>query len=138
MTAKEYLGQIHRLEDEVEHAWIQLQRLQREVSFLTGVRYDGDRVQSSNNTTGFPTVEKLADKELELERMINNLADKRWIIIEQIEGLPNQVHSRLLFERYVNYRNFETIGELMNYSYPHTIRLHGEALMAFTKKYDIK
>lgn len=138
MTAKEYLGQIRKLEASVIGRVKELQRVQLEATYLTGISYDSIRVQTSKVTTGFPASERSVDIELEIERKIRELTERRHTIINQIEALDKPEYVQLLVERYVNHHSFEEIVDIMRYSYPHVIRLHGQALMEFTRKYDIK
>lgn len=138
MTAKEYLGQIRKLEANVIARVHELQQVQQAATYLTGINYDSVRVQTSKTTTGFPTSEQLADMELDIERKIRELAETRHQIIEQIEALDNPLYVQVLVERYVKHRKFEDIVDIMNYSYPYVIQLHGQALMEFTRKHHIK
>ena len=138
MTAKEYLSQIRKYDSAISARIHELQERQRKATYIHGVRYDKDKVQSSVAGTGFPSAEEQADLELELERMIRQLEQTRHVIIGQIEAMDNPEHVQLLVERYVKYHTFEDIVDIMHYSYPYIIQLHGQALMEFDKKYHIK
>lgn len=59
MTAKEYLNQIRRLDASISARIHELQELQKMATYLTGIRYDADRVQSTKTDTGFPGAERI-------------------------------------------------------------------------------
>lgn len=140
MTAKQYLSQIRRMEQQIQQRLVELKKLRIESTYLKGISYDGVRVQSQS--TGFPGAERIADKELEVLRLIDQMQSLRHTIIMQIQSLSDDedglLYSSILFERYVNHLDFAEIACNIRRSYTHTIRLHGEALKMFSKKVDIR
>ena len=133
MTAKQYLNQIRSLEASINARKAEAEKLRQERTYLQGVSYAKDRVQSSASHNA--QFEHLADIIADTERSITELAQKRHRIISQIEQLESPAHVEILQLRYLEYQRFESIACTMGYSYIHVIRLHGEALMSFTKKY---
>lgn len=138
MTTKQYLNQIRRADLRLAQRKRELDELRANMTYLTGISYDGVRVQTSNVSTGFRIPEDIADKELAICRMISDISDLRHRIIGEIESLEDVRHVQILMDRYVNYRTFEQIACDMGYSYVHTIRIHGDALREFAQKHDIK
>lgn len=143
MNAKRYLNQIRRLEQNVQQRLVELKKLREEATILKGVSYDGLKVQSSNQSTGFAAIERIVDKEHEVMRMVDQMQSVRHKIIMQIQALSELeedglIYSSILFDRYVNYADFAQIACTINRSYTHTIRLHGEALKAFSRHNDIR
>lgn len=133
MTAKQYLNQLRSLEISISTRKAEAEKLRQERTYLQGASYDKDRVQSS--PTHNAQFEHLADIIADTERSITELAKKRHRIINQIEQLENPAYVEILQLRYLEYQRFESIACSMGYSYIHVIRLHGEALMDFTRRF---
>lgn len=133
MTAKQYLNQLRSLEMSIITRKAEADKLRQERTYLQGVSYDKDRVQSS--PTHNAQFEHLADIIADTERTITELAKKRHRIISQIEQLENPAYVEILQLRYLEYQRFESIACSMGYSYTRIIHLHGEALLDFTKHF---
>lgn len=133
MNAKYYLSQLRGLEATIAVRKAEVERLIKERTYLQGVSYDKDRVQSSASHNA--QFEKLADIIADTERSVVELAEKRHRIIEQINGLQKPEYIELLQLRYLERQKFEAIACTMGLSYVRVTHLHGEALLAFQKKY---
>lgn len=133
MNAKQYLSQLRGLEAIIAARKTEAAKLRQERTYLQGVSYDKDRVQTSGNHNA--QFEKLADIIADTERETVRLAQKRHLIISQIEHLGNAQYVELLQLRYLEYQKFEAIACTMGLSYVRVTHLHGEALLAFQKKY---
>ena len=133
MNAKYYLSQLRGLEATIAARKAEVERLNKERTYLKGVCYDGDRVQSSASHNA--QFEKLADIIADTERSVVELAEKRHRIINQINGLQKPEYIELLQLRYLEHQKFEAIACTMGLSYVRVTHLHGEALLAFQKKY---
>ena len=136
-SAKEYLKQLERLNEMIDQKVKQADEL-REMAMGggMGVRYDKDRVMSSPSQDG--SVDKIiryVDLEKEVNVDIDRYVDLKNQIINQIQGIKNQAHMKLLFKRYVEFKRLEVISVEMNYTYEHTRRLHGYALLDFERTY---
>ena len=57
-------------------------------------------------------------------------------IRSKINALDDYRYIAILTEYYINCQRWEDIAESMEMSVRHTLRLHGEALQAFRKKFD--
>lgn len=131
MTVKAYLQQLRKLDNLIKARKDSLERMYQEETYLTGISYDGIRVQTSKLDTGFKKSEEQADREAELLRLIRRLQDKRNTILSQISLLDNPVHVQVLIDRYVYYLSFEEIADNIHRSYVRTTHIHGDALKAF-------
>ena len=80
---------------------------------------------------------------IELDKAVCNLVDaerKTAWEIDRLTALENEIigaisrvkepYSTLLYERYVNGKTWEQVAVDMHYSYRHTTKLHGAALIA--------
>lgn len=137
MTAKEYLGQIRKAEIMIRIRAQELQKLKEDTAYISAIRYDKVRVQTSpDGGSGFSkAVEESVSLQLEIEKRIQQLTKKRHDIITQIERMRNPNHIELLKLRYIDNERFESIACSMGYSYDHIIRMHGEALQAFGRMF---
>lgn len=134
MTVKQYLRQLARLQ---LHILILSEEIETRRARLesTAVPALGDRVQSSPRDVFADMMAALADKELQLAEMIYAYELQRDTIVRQILNLDNETQSRVLYERYVRGKRWDTIASEMHYNRQHVCRIHGNALIEFSKKY---
>ena len=130
MTVKEYLWQIRSLESKARQALDIYRQYERHEITLRSPRYDSDRVQSSGGGGFTEQVDRIIDLQIKAKRAWNRYLVQKDKINRQIQRIE-WPHGDILFKRYVEYKDFETIADEIGYSYPHTLRLHGEALQAF-------
>ena len=136
MTAKEYLSQIRKAEIMIRIRAQELQKLKADTAYISAIRYDKARVQTSPDGSGFSkAVEESVSLQLEIEKRIQRLTKKRHDIITQIEGLENTNYIELLKLKYIDDERFEAIACSMGYSYGRIVHMHGDALQAFGRKY---
>lgn len=135
MTAKEYLRTLRWTELSIETRKDELRRLDAEYTYLSGISYDRDRVQTSPSGDAFPQSDRRIDLALKIREDILAMQKLRTDIIGKITGLDNPLYSQVLLERYVNYLSFDDIADKMHYSYVYITHIHGEALQEFTNKY---
>lgn len=135
MTAKEYLRTLRWTELSIETRKDELRRLDAEYTYLSGISYDRDRVQTSPSGDAFPQSDRRIDLAIKIREDILAMQRLRTDIIGKITGLDNPLYSQVLLERYVNYLSFDDIADKMHYSYVYITHIHGEALQEFTNKY---
>ena len=133
MNAKQYLNQLRTIEAVIRARKGQLERLRKEQTFLPGIAYDMERVQTSANPDPMKPSDRLLDLEREIAAKIETAERMRSRIIDEIESLQNPLYVTILIERYVEGLNFEKIADQMRYSYMYVIHLHGEALQNFAQ-----
>ena len=134
--AKRYLQTLYRYEQRIARLNDEKKSLYHSYG-LGSVDYGKDRVRVSPESDASFTriVEKIADVEIKIDRMVDQLIDERETIIGQLEGLDNETFKQLLYLRYVKYERFEKIATSMNYTYQWVRRLHGFALEEFERRY---
>ena len=133
MNAKQYLNQLRTLESVIRARKGQLERLRKEQTFLPGISYDSDRVQTSANHDPMKPSDRLLDLEREIAAKIEFAERMRSRIIDEIESLQNPLYVSVLLNRYIHEKKFEVIACDMGYSYVYVTHLHGEALQAFAQ-----
>lgn len=133
MTAKEYLRQIHILDLKIKHKQLEKEMLMKKAYGVSAVTSDPNKVQTSASTEGpMRYIEKAADLEKTIDRMIDEYINLRDTIINQIHQLKDPRYIEILHERYVNCYSFELIAVNMNYSIRQIYQIHGDALQEFT------
>lgn len=136
MTAKEYLKQIRSYSNLIQCKQAQLEELKSGQIYMSGINYDKERVNSSTSgeSSYIKQAQRIIDLEIEIQKLIEEYADEKNRIIEEIGSLGNPVLEEVLYRRYVYYDNFETIASTMGYAYNYVINMHTEALELFENK----
>lgn len=137
MKAKDYLKRLKRLDTIINQKMQELSALRSTAGSPAGIDYSKERVQTSpsGDAPFVHAVHKIIELEKEINAEIDKFVDEKHTIINQIQGLTKVTHIQLLFKRYVEYKNFETIAIEMNFTYQYVIELHGYALQEFEKTY---
>lgn len=135
MTAKEYLSEVQKLQNDIELEQRELQSVRDAATRIT-TSYSGVKMQSNSHYDKVAdNATKIADLESEIVTDIEQLFALKHRIINQIQGLGNINYVNVLYFRYVELNDFFTIAEQMNYTYQYVVFLHGKALKAFEKQY---
>lgn len=139
MTAKEYLLQVRKTKFNAENKQKQYERIRQSITYLEGLRYDKDRVQTSPRDALSEMMAELIDSESEVLQSLKEYNDIFNDCIDKINGLSKEEYVEILTRRYIcddrDERRFENISVAMGYSYYRTCHLHGEALQEFEEKY---
>lgn len=130
MRAKEYLGQIRRLERQIIRTREEIER-NRALLLGAGLDYSKDRIQTTPEDMLSRVMAEIVDLEAEQAERIRLLSKTRDRIIEEISALPDFRHGELLYLRYVEGRRLEEIAVAMNLSFGRVRHMHGEALKSF-------
>ena len=136
MTAKEYLSQAAALKRRIKQVEDRIEEIRTELSSPKAIRYDKDMVQSS------PTSDAFANYVIKLEKEESKLLKLKEQYIETFEeirvrliSVNPDIYSDLLYMRYLEQKTLVQIADELNYSYEWTCRLHGRALLAFSRIY---
>ena len=135
MTAKEYLSKIQTYRETMETYAQKIEELYSKARGLKAIVCDKDRVQVSRGNP-FEEImvqideeaEKWAKARIRYEKEVRKRT-------EQIAGMDNGLHARILTLRYIEGKRWEEIACIIGYSFRHVTRLHGKALSEFSKKY---
>ena len=135
MSAKEFLNKIRYIDMMINCKLEQVAEL-RSMLLPGAIRYDKDKVQTSNNADSISdTVSKIMELEEKINTDIDELVELKSVARENIERMENDVEKVILYKRYFNNESFENIAVECGYSWRHIHRLHGEALKNFDKIY---
>lgn len=130
MTPKQYLQQAYLLDEKINSRLRELEQLRRLEASVQGVDLTRERVQCSRRFRS--QVENIAQKIIDLEQRINSEIDRllelKLEIRKVIESVDNETEQLLLRLRYIEYKRWYEIAEIMGYSKRQVTRLHGYAL----------
>lgn len=132
MTAKEYLNQFRRMQERIREMNLSIQRIEDQLD-VKGMSYDG----MPGGGTGADRTAELVSKMCDIKLQREATKQAAQILCVEIENVIDKVRdydeSRLLYDRYVLGKDFETIAEDLNVSYRQATRIHGSALLSVGK-----
>ena len=135
MTTKQYLNQIKRLDKMIENKLDEIYRL-REMSVSISTNMDKDRVQSSGSHDKLgESVAKIVDLERETNDIVSELAEKKKVIIKQIDDMTNDDYYVILTYRFVQKMEFREIFLKMKISERKMYTVYKQALKEFERLY---
>lgn len=141
MTAKEYLGQLTKLNLLINQKLQEVSDLRASAISVSSVSTFEERVlgRSIKGNAGFVnSIVKIHMLEKEADAEIDKFVDKKHKIINEIQSLSNEKHIDILFKKYVEFKRLEKVAVEMNYTYQYIVLLHGYALKEFQKKFQYK
>lgn len=132
MTAREYLSEVQRLQTVIEQKQERIKEIRESVSTVRAVRFDLEKVQGGGHTDKIgEAVVKIVDLEKEVENDIVNLVYRQHDITNQIHKVDNLNYMKILYKRYIEGKDFQTIANEIPLTYEYALNLHGKALKAF-------
>lgn len=141
MTAKEYLGQIHKYKRAAESLAMKAEQLRTEVAGLKAITYDGVKVQTSPTDKMSELVPKLVEIEERYGEALYQYHKAILVRVQQIADIGRNDYEEILRLRYVETNKhgqrltLEEIAVKTHRSFDRVAHLHGEALEAFRRKY---
>ncbi len=130
MTTKEYLSQAFRLDQRINSKLEQVSSL-RDLATKATASIHAERVSGTKQRSPMENaIVKLIDLEHEIDADIDKLVDLKREIIEVINSVEQPEYHLLLELRYLSYKTWEEIAEMMNYSWRNIHYVHGKALRA--------
>lgn len=124
MTAKQYLNRARRIDKEID-ALLRLVQTTRESLESVTQNYDSDGATGTKNPHKF-------DRLVELESLVDSKVDElialKTDILDTISKLKDNRQRILLTKYYLQMLTWEQVAVDMDYSFQHTMRMHGYAL----------
>ena len=134
MTEKEYLSQAAVLKRRIKQLEDRIEEIRTELSSPKAIRYDKDMVQSSPTSDALANyVIRLDKEEQKLIRFKEEYLDTYSDIRDRIVKVMPGIYADILFMRYLEQKPLVVIAEELNYSYEWVCRLHGRALLTFSR-----
>ena len=129
MKPKEYLQQYQTLKYEYREARDYLQALRTDAETVAGIRYDKDKIQSSNQTDLSDIVVHIMKAEAHLREAYIRCLQKMIEIRRVIDDVEDPRARELLKRRYIAGQSFGEIQEEMAYEAGTIYNYHGKALL---------
>lgn len=130
MNAKEYLSQAYRMDRKINSKIKQLTSL-RESAMRATASIHAKRVSgTSQHSPMEDAIIKLIDLEHEINDDIDKLVDLKREIVIVIDAVKQPEYHLLLELRYLRYKRWEEIADVMNCSWHNLHYAHAKALMA--------
>ena len=131
MDTKQYLGQIKRLEMQIQNKLAEIYQLRTMAESIT-VATDKERVDSSGDKDKLGCImARIVDMEREVDKMV----DKRCDIVAQIDRMEDTESYDVLAKIYILDRDLKAIAIEKSISYKTFSRVHKKALKEFEEKY---
>lgn len=134
MDAKEYLSQVHKLNQRIDSRLEQLERL-KSLAMRVSTNITQQRVSGGNGVES--PMEKALTKIIDLENEINKEIDQFIGLKQEIMGTIRKVEDvncqLVLEKRYVSGKQWEDISNELGYSISGVFRIHGQALKEIGK-----
>ena len=137
MTAKQYLRQIYKLNEQIKDKQERINYLKSMSTSIGAIDYSKDKIQTSPSTDASFTnqIMQIIKFEEELEQDKKRMKDLFIEISRTIDKLDNVNEMLVLSKRYLLMKSWEEIAEEMNYSLSQIFRMHKEALKDISKWY---
>lgn len=134
MLPRDYRNRISQLEKEQDLLAGRITKLREDRRFLTGISYDGIRVQTS--ASGSSNAQEITERIIDLERQyelkcmeIDELTKE---FCDVISGLDPR-YSELLHARWIENKSLYDYAVSNHYSYERIKHIHNEAIREFEK-----
>ena len=128
---KEYLYQVKKLDRMINNKLNELEKWKSVCEYPNVPAYGLEKVQSSGGKTTF-ALENYIIMESEIQEAIQELLETKREVIGTIEKLPLPEYE-VLYEKYVNFKEFQEIADKMDKSYSWTTSIHGRGLVSIRK-----
>lgn len=135
MTAKEYLRQVQLMRFMLRSLEDKIKELYQMADGMKAIRYDLDKVQTSAADRMSEIISDMLEMEEEYTRQARRYNKAVIQRIRMIDKMDNPQQAEILTLRYLDGQSWQEIADTMHYSTRHITRLHGRALVAFTRKY---
>lgn len=131
MTAKEYLGQVRKINELVNSKFRTLHELRENAGLLKAVNTNGSRIKGGAVSDPLKVIDKITDLETEINQDIDRLTDIKKEVLESINRVLLPEYISILTDRYVNCMTLEMIAEEYEVSYRTVCMRLGQALQIF-------
>ena len=128
MNAKEYLGRIKALDQEINRKLDRATALKALALKVTSA-WGGEHVSGSGNQDKLgDTIAKIIDLERKIDNAVDKFVDKKAEVRAVIEKVKNPDQLELLLKIYIHYQSLEKVACEMGYTYRNACYIHGRAL----------
>lgn len=136
MTARTYLEQINKLNMMIENKLQEIYALRTTATRVT-VSIEQERVKTSPSNVLENTIAKIIDKEWEIDKLVDEMIDKRSKIVKQIDAIENPKFYSILTYKYVQCMSNKEVEQKMKLQERQVKNLHHDALCEFERIYGV-
>lgn len=132
--AKEYLMQIELYDAQIKNKCDEIENLRSMATSVTAtLRPDGGSPSGGVSDKVGNTVSKIVDMQNEINKDIDRFIDYKREVMRLIDQIASPDEIRLLHLRYFQYKPWEEIAVVMNYTYRNVCYIHSRALQSVSK-----
>ena len=131
--AQEYLEKIRKLDVQIDCMLTEKDQLKDMTLRITPSMSGSGGSSGGNQDKLGGAVSRIVDKEKEIDAAVDALIDLKQEASSLLSLLDDPAHMKVLHEKYIQYKSFESIAAQMGYTYRGVCYLHGRALQAFGK-----
>lgn len=136
MEARDYLRQVEKLDALVASKLIE-QKQWRDIALGITANMEGERVQASSSQNKMSdAIVRCVDMEAEIDRLVDNLIEKKKEVIQTIEQVQNPTWYKVLHMKYIRYMDLMSIADEFNASYDWAKSAHSKAVKIVQKILD--
>lgn len=133
IEAKERLKQIKKLDTRIKQKERQYWELYYAAIGLGAIRYDKDPVQVTKTPDHMANqIHKYIEMKREILKEKEQLLRLKSEIIREIHKLTDDRYINVLYKRYVEFKDYDTIATEMHYAVGYVKTLHHKALLALS------
>lgn len=133
-NAKEYLQQIELYDAQIKNKCDEIANLRSMAMSVTAtLRPDGGSPSGGVSDKVGNSVAKIVDMQQEINRDIDRFIDYKKEVLSLIDKIKSPDEIRLLHLRYFQYKPWEEIAVIMNYTYRNVCYIHSRALQSVGK-----
>ena len=129
LSIASYFKQAFTIDKMLKATKAQLEEIREKRLFISGLNYEGAKVQTSPNSEKLNALSHLY---IELEQKYLEDCFRLEVLKIEIKGhvdkLENPTHRLIMTERYINLKHWEKIAADNGYTWRHVHKIHGRAL----------
>ena len=130
---KEYLNKVRHIDKEIDAKEEIKTQMGRRLTTVSATSYREIDVQGGVKKTSEDRIIEYIEHSEHINEMIDELINLKMKVVDEIERINDGLYRTLLTERYINNKNWEEVAGILGYDSRHTLRLHNDALRAFSK-----
>ena len=130
MTQKEYLNQAYWLDRRINSKLEQLSALRDMATKTTSIMGDDVVSRTRNVHSMEDVISKIIDMQAEINADIDRLVDLKRDIMQVVKAVEDPELQMLLELRYLCYKDWEDIADLMHCTESNVFKVHSKALQA--------
>ena len=131
MKAKETLQQVRKAEDQAENLMMQIERMRSRAAGASVCDPVNGLIGGETEYEMEEAVIGVVETEEKLNGVLERLFNLRFEMMEKIRKVPDGFLQMILIHRYLLYRTWDEIAQILEYSTRHVLPKHREALEAF-------